>query len=173
MRYHFREPRHGDRRLQPRWPLDRRPGDSSCGRASDRTDKVLDPAQRRRFYGSVQIAGRHDSRWLKLARQIPTIACYVNEHSQASVGFGARRRHELDPRRLHEVVSGFGVVNSHQKPNPPGHLAIFDCFSPSACARRIPVSAPGGRTTTHRFGRPALVNDGESSTSPNPSNLRS
>jgi hypothetical protein len=30
------------------------------------------------------------------------------------------------------------------------------------------VSAPGGRTTTQRFGRPSLVRAGESSTSSNP-----
>src|SRR5262245_3092095 len=32
----------------------------------------------------------------------------------------------------------------------------------------MPVSAPGGRTTTHRFGRPSLVSDSESSTRSNP-----
>lgn len=40
--------------------------------------------------------------------------------------------------------------------------------SPSARARRMPVSAPGGRTTTQRLGRPSLVLAGESSTSSNP-----
>jgi hypothetical protein len=32
-----------------------------------------------------------------------------------------------------------------------------------------PVAAPGGRTTTHRLGRPSFVRDGESSTSSKPS----
>src|SRR5262249_10128519 len=41
--------------------------------------------------------------------------------------------------------------------------------SPSARARRTPVCAPGGRTTTQRFGRPSLVLEGESSTRSNPS----
>src|SRR6266851_7569946 len=46
-------------------------------------------------------------------------------------------------------------------------MAIWS--SPSACARRTPVSAPGGRTTTQRLGRPSLVVAGESSASSNPS----
>ena len=47
------------------------------------------------------------------------------------------------------------------------------CSGPSARASSSPVRPPGGRTTTHRFGRPSLVvRDGESSTRSKPRNPR-
>jgi len=61
---------------------------------------------------------------------------------------------------------------SRKKPTRPATwfpIAVA-CRSPSAWASRMPVSAPGGRTTTHRFGRPPpVVSAGESSTRSNPS----
>jgi hypothetical protein len=103
--------------------------------------------------------------------EVPAVAGDVEEHGDAAVGFGARRGDELDSGGRHPLVGGSEVVYLEEEPDPAGELVADDggLILPSARARRMPVSAPGGRTTTHRLGRPSLVSDGESSTSSNSS----
>ena len=68
-------------------------------------------------------------------------------------------------------MRGVEVVDPQEEPDPPGELAPDDARLVVAVGRasRSPVAAPGGRTTTQRFGRPSLVCAGESSTSSKPS----
>jgi uncharacterized protein len=72
------------------------------------------------------------------------------------------------------VIRAYAASKSSTRRKKPTRPATWlptapDCCSPSARASRMPVTAPGGRTVTQRFGRPSLVAEGESSTSSKPS----
>ena len=49
-----------------------------------------------------------------------------------------------------------------------GNAMSFNGLAPEGDAEGLPVCAPGGLTTTQRFGRPSFVVAGESSTRSNP-----
>src|SRR5215467_1098332 len=74
-----------------------------------------------------------------------------------------------------DVIRAYAASKSStRRKNPTRPVTWFPtaaaCRSPSARASSRPVAAPGGRTTTHRLGRPPLVvRAGESSTSSKPS----
>ena len=92
--------------------------------------------------------------------------CRRRRHS--TVRLGARRRDELDPR--HHPFVGASKSSTRRKSHPAGHLLPITAAGVAVgTVSRMPVSAPGGRTTTHRFGRPSFVSDGESSTNSKPS----
>lgn len=78
---------------------------------------------------------------------------------------------ELDPHVAHAVVGGLEAVDPQEQADAFRELTsdrtrLRPAISLSEQQRAL--VAPGGRTTTHRFGRPSLVRDGESSTSSKP-----
>ena len=103
--------------------------------------------------------------------KVPFVAGDVEKHRDAAVGFGARCREELHARGCHPCARGIEVLDVEEETDPAGGLLPDDggLVSPSARASSRPVAAPGGRTTTHRLGRPSFVRAGESSTSSKPS----
>ena len=104
--------------------------------------------------------------------QIPAVAADVQEHRDLPVRLGARCRYEHHPGGPHPLKLGVEVVDAQEEPDPARELLSYRCGLGVAVrlSGSRPVRAPGGRTTTHRFGRPSLVViAGESSTSSNPS----
>jgi hypothetical protein len=103
--------------------------------------------------------------------QVPFVASDVEEHGDAAIRFHTRCPDEPHTGRCHPCVHGIEILHVEEETDPPGGLLPDDgglVFS-VGLARSKPVTAPGGRTVTHRLGRPSLVRDGESSASSNPS----
>jgi hypothetical protein len=70
----------------------------------------------------------------------------------------------------HSLPGRVEVVDAEEEVDASGEL--LTCCAGLLLAigsgQQHPVCAPGGRTTTHRFGRPSLVIAGESSTTSKP-----
>lgn len=61
-----------------------------------------------------------------VAQQVPPIAGDVEEHSDAPVGLGAWRGHELHPSGHHPLVGGVEVVHPKEEPDAVGDLIPDD-----------------------------------------------
>jgi len=104
------------------------------------------------------------------SEEVPAVAGDVEEDGVAAVGLGAGFGEELDAGGEHASAGGVEVLDAQEESDPAGVL-VADGRSLSfavGAGEQSPVSAPGGRTTTQRFGRPSLVRAGESSASSNP-----
>ena len=93
------------------------------------------------------------------AEEIPAVAGDVQEDGHATVGLLARRLDELDPCSGHPLDWASKSSTRRNNPTRPANWSPIASRwrSPSAWASRRPVCAPGGRTTTQRFGRPSFV----------------
>ena len=60
------------------------------------------------------------------ADKVPLVACDVEEHSDLTVGFGARRGEETHSPGRHPRIGGAEVVHVEEKPDPFGHLPPDD-----------------------------------------------
>jgi hypothetical protein len=144
----------------------------SGGAEAHEADRCLRMQGRREDRPGIRMACRTPGHSCR-AEKIPLVASDVEEHGNAAIRLRARRRHELGSSGRHLQVGRVDILNVEEETHPAA--ACFPTMaawsSPSARASSRPVAAPGGRTTTHRLGRPSFVTDGESSTSSKPSAL--
>ena len=107
----------------------------------------------------------------RAGQQVPPVAERIAEDHDLPVGLGPRFAQHLQADGPDPGQRVGKVVDPQEQPDPAGELPPMadTCSAPSALASSRPVPPPGGRTTTHRLGRPSLVSDGESSATSKPS----
>lgn len=123
--------------------------------------------QSRRPLDAVPYADRSARR--SRPEQVPAVAGNIDEDGDLTVWLAPGVGDELDARSAHPVIGGLEVVDAQEQPDAARELVTDRArLTLSAWASSSAVVAAGGRTTTHRFGRPSLVKDGESTTSSKP-----
>jgi hypothetical protein len=87
-----------------------------------------------------------------------------------SIWLGARGGDELDTGGGHPVIGLNKVIHAQEEANTTTCLASNNgsLVVSIRLSEQYPCLTSGGSTTTHRFGRPSLVNDGESSANSKP-----